>query len=219
MSEINVFELRKEKMIDLKRRVDEAFANRGEDTQLTYDGSLIEQSQSGNGATTMESYLKSIESSNKIKSALGLGTPPEQITITYMGTKDPNEVWVDNPHDYYDLLYLVIKKALDVAMALMSDERIFQMVEEIVAHEFAHSVPAMAQETIDEILYKVRVADNKVSGGINVQPMLGMQGKADLLLHLDIISGPEDPSPGDIAQLGGINIETIQEMYLKKSTA
>jgi hypothetical protein len=113
----------------------------------------------------------------------------------------PNQVWVDNPHDYHDLfrmgLDILVKNG---GLPGISEERLTKLVEDNVRHEFQHHVPVIGQPDLKvHYLLTFYQTDN---GSGDFAPSIQPEGKLTKRIYFDMAHGPDDPSEQDIAGQG-----------------
>lgn len=115
----------------------------------------------------------------------------------------PNQVWVDNPHDYPALFAMGLNKIFkgNNKQDLTRYEVKFRAIlEDNLRHEYQHHVPAIGQENLK--IHYMLTFDETENGGVGLTPSIQIEGKMTKKLYLDVIHGPDDPSIGDIADRG-----------------
>lgn len=115
----------------------------------------------------------------------------------------PNQVWVDNPHDYPALFSMGLNKIFkgnNEVDQTHNEEQLKVLLEDNLRHEYQHHVPAIGQDNLK--IHYMLTFDETQNGSVGLTPSIQIEGKMTRKLYLDIIHGPHDPSDGDIADSG-----------------
>jgi hypothetical protein len=202
---------RVEKLDDLRIMVDAAFKRRSSE-QLT-------------PITSPENPVASV-----IKEKIAAGETPDKIYFTFGKPQARNEVRVDNPQDFKDLLYVTFNKAIDVrkqycgANSLEYNPPTPQQIDELVKnkfdHELAHAERAMQCPSISRVEYGVTISQTSPELNISITPHVVLEGRANAFDVVEIFNAPDDPSVSDKAQAGGFTTEQLNELVdSQKSSA
>lgn len=191
----DVMILRESFLKDLYARIDSVFENRPDQYQMTEDKKR-----------RLESVLRDEEKAKEIQALLNLGHTPDDIIVSHSSEVLPNEISVDNSHDYETLLRLVVEKACKVKNVIMGTRTINIIVDGWLEHEFAHHLPIIGNKDVT-ISYKVAVYENYENGGIDLQPSIGINGKTNLTIYLDVIQRPTHMSPSDLAKITELKMQ------------
>lgn len=173
---------------DLQSKVDEAFDNR-------IKVNLIRDRQE-----TEEDLNRARADYSQIKQLLDIGVKPEDISVNLVGLPTPpNQTYVENSHDYKDLLMMAINKVWQTGR--LTEEQKNHIVAQNLEHEFAHHVPALTQEGL-KVLYSVSFMEDKETRAPLFRPSIILHGSTDLNIYQQIVSGPSQHSHTDEAMIG-----------------
>lgn len=116
---------------------------------------------------------------------------PQDILLQASSNYEDNQVRVEDSHLYPFLVKEVFKRAIVETGVILPDSWVEGKIKGMLDHEYLHAVPALAQEGLS-ITYGISVFKDNISGGISLQPYIGLNGVLSLLLHKDIVSNPDN---------------------------
>jgi hypothetical protein len=175
----NVTEDRENFLQELKKQVESAYKNRVTETPEMYSDDLKRRRDI---AQKMESLQAHETEDGEFKPA-------------------PNQVWVDNPHDYPALF----RMGLDIlvrngALPGIVEEGLQKLLKNNMRHEFQHHTPVIGQSNlkVHYLLTFYQTDDGTGTFAPSIQP----EGKITKQIYFDMAHGPDDPSEQDIAGQG-----------------
>ncbi len=179
---MDIIELRESYLRSLETQIDSAIKNAKE----------IELIQMG-GKVAIKHDLEPSE--EKLDGVMRL---PNNTEVTVIEEKqEPNEVAVNNSHDYRDLLLITARKIVKANGEKPIEENIMGWVNSLLKHELEHAVPAVGFESI-KTNYGVKIFRNRATKQLMPQPFFNFSGDMTVGLYKDIVTNVQSPSVGDV---------------------
>lgn len=174
---------RKSLLLELQRKVDYAFEKRIKVKFIPETQSIQTDTERAEGE-----YLA-------IKKLLEMGVSPEDIEVSLGGEPIPsNQVIVNNPHDYKDLMMMAINKVWKPGRLTQNQKN--EIVAKNLEHEFGHHVPALGLDGVS-VKYAVSFFEDKDTGLLLFGPSTVIEGKMNLTVYQKIVSGSTEQSDTD----------------------
>lgn len=194
-----------EKQYDIEAQNAEILRQMDEDIEKAYNNLVevsIEQDEDGQYSITEQNEAMNTQAQQLKKYKLG-------DIITVQGDSPENSALTSNSHLYHTLVkkgFLKLKESAsnykDVSL-----EDIDRYTENVLGHEYEHSVPGLGmEEETDEgeqlsMQYGISFVKDAENGMVGLQPFVRMDGKVKYMTYLDIVTNPSQLSPGDKARL------------------
>lgn len=194
-TEPNVAELRSDFLEKLRNRVDYAYENRSWDyTEPGKKNSkqTLEQAQRSQGAIIQKK--EDIDAVLRQYGLEGYGVSDETILKFGPLRNAADSVYVENPHDYRDLLRMGFEKIIPEEK---QDESVEKAIDKTLKHEFEHHAPGIGHKGL-KIYYGLRFFTDISNGKVRMVPHIMATGEVTFEIHEDMRTAPEELSDADL---------------------